>query len=43
TSGAAGSIRFLPSGDRNTPVQLVKIVRGNRSRTGYDFEPVLEK
>lgn len=39
TIGASGTIRFLPSGDRNAPVQLVKIVSGNRSRTGYDFEP----
>jgi branched-chain amino acid transport system substrate-binding protein len=39
-TGAAGKIRFLPSGDRNTSVQLVKIVPGNRSRTGYDFEPI---
>ncbi len=38
--GASGAIRFLPSGDRNAPVQLVKIVPGNRSSTGYDFEPV---
>ncbi|MBE9058537.1 ABC transporter substrate-binding protein [Sphaerospermopsis sp. LEGE 08334] len=38
--GAAGEIRFLPSGDRNTSVQLVKIVPGNRSRAGYDFEPI---
>ncbi|MEH2048170.1 ABC transporter substrate-binding protein [Nostoc sp.] len=39
-SGASGTIRFLPSGDRNAPVQLVKIVPGSRSGTGYDFEPV---
>jgi branched-chain amino acid transport system substrate-binding protein len=38
--GASGAIRFLPSGDRNAAVQLVQIVTGNRSRTGYDFEPV---
>lgn len=38
--GASGEIRFLPSGDRNASVQLVKIVSGNRSRTGYDFEPL---
>jgi branched-chain amino acid transport system substrate-binding protein len=38
--GASGEIRFLSSGDRNTSVQLVKIVPGNRSRTGYDFEPL---
>jgi branched-chain amino acid transport system substrate-binding protein len=40
TTGASGVIRFLPSGDRTAPVQLVKIVPGKRSRTGYDFEPV---
>ncbi|MBH8561286.1 amino acid ABC transporter substrate-binding protein [Nostoc sp. CENA67] len=39
-NGAAGTIRFLPSGDRNAPVQLVKIVPGNRSGTRFDFEPV---
>lgn len=39
-SGASGAVRFLPSGDRNTSVQLVKIVPGTRSRTGYDFEPL---
>ncbi|MEH2289879.1 ABC transporter substrate-binding protein [Nostoc sp.] len=41
-TGASGTIRFLASGDRNAPVQLVKIVPGSRSRTGYDFEPVLQ-
>ncbi|MCC5616474.1 ABC transporter substrate-binding protein [Nostoc sp. CHAB 5836] len=39
-TGASGTIRFLASGDRNAPVQLVKILTGSRSRTGYDFEPV---
>ena len=38
--GASGPVRFLPSGDRTASVQLVKIVPGDRSRTGYDFEPV---
>jgi branched-chain amino acid transport system substrate-binding protein len=38
--GATGAIRFLASGDRNAPVQLVKIAPGNRSRTGYDFVPI---
>ncbi|MBD2604889.1 ABC transporter substrate-binding protein [Scytonema hofmannii FACHB-248] len=38
--GASGAIRFLASGDRNAPVQLVKIATGNRSRTGYDFVPI---
>ncbi|MEH2142794.1 ABC transporter substrate-binding protein [Nostoc sp.] len=39
-TGASGTIRFLASGDRNAPVQLVKIVPGSRSGTDYDFEPV---
>ncbi|MBD2666666.1 amino acid ABC transporter substrate-binding protein [Richelia sinica FACHB-800] len=38
--GAVGQIKFLKSGDRQAPVQLVKIIRGNRSGTGYDFEPI---
>lgn len=40
TIGASGMIRFLPSGDRNATVQLVKIVPGNRTITGYDFVPL---
>lgn len=42
TQGASGTIRFLPSGDRNAPVQLVKIIpaTSSRSGTGYDFAPV---
>ncbi|AHJ27444.1 hypothetical protein NSP_11020 [Nodularia spumigena CCY9414] len=42
TTGASGAIRFLPSGDRRSPVQLVTIVpkTNSRSRTGYDFEPI---
>ncbi|HEY9691749.1 MAG TPA: ABC transporter substrate-binding protein [Oculatellaceae cyanobacterium] len=40
TIGASGVVRFLPSGDRNSSVQLVKIVPGTRSGTGYDFVPV---
>ncbi|MDX2216123.1 MAG: ABC transporter substrate-binding protein [Oculatellaceae cyanobacterium bins.114] len=38
--GATGTIRFLPSGDRNQPMQLVTIQPGNRSGYGYDFVPV---
>lgn len=38
--GATGVIRFLPSGDRNQPLQLVTIEPGNRSGFGYDFIPV---
>ncbi|MBW4646555.1 MAG: ABC transporter substrate-binding protein [Goleter apudmare HA4340-LM2] len=40
TTGASGTIRFLQSGDRNAPVQLVNIAPGSRSRTGYDFVPL---
>jgi branched-chain amino acid transport system substrate-binding protein len=40
TIGAAGTIQFLPSGDRNAPVQLVEIVPSVNSSTGYDFVPV---
>lgn len=39
-TGASGTIRFLPSGDSNAPVQLVKVVPGGRSGTGFDFVPV---
>ncbi len=38
--GGAGDIRFLPSGDRNQQVQLVTIIKGNRSGFGYDFVPL---
>lgn len=38
--GAAGIVRFSMSGDRNAPVQLVRIVTGGRSCTGFDFEPI---
>lgn len=38
--GAAGPIRFLPSGDRNQSVQLVTVEEGERSSFGYDFVPV---
>ena len=40
TPGAAGVVRFSGSGDRNAPVQLVRIVTGGRSGTGFDFEPI---
>jgi branched-chain amino acid transport system substrate-binding protein len=39
TTGASGTIKFLPSGDRNASVQLVRVAPGTRSRTGYDFIP----
>ncbi len=38
--GATGSVRFLPSGDRNQAMQLVEVAPGNRSGYGYDFIPV---
>ncbi|MDJ0799273.1 MAG: ABC transporter substrate-binding protein [Calothrix sp. MO_167.B12] len=40
--GASGTVRFLPSGDRNAQVELVTIEQKepSRSRTGYDFVPV---
>ncbi|MBD1998306.1 amino acid ABC transporter substrate-binding protein [Leptolyngbya sp. FACHB-541] len=40
TEGATGTIRFLPSGDRNQAEQLVIIEPGSRSGYGYDFVPV---
>jgi branched-chain amino acid transport system substrate-binding protein len=39
-AGASGTVKFLPSGDRNAPIQLVKIVPGQQSGTGYDFVPI---
>jgi branched-chain amino acid transport system substrate-binding protein len=36
-NGASGGVSFLPTGDRNAPVQLVKVAPGNRSRVGFDF------
>ncbi|MFQ3584862.1 MAG: ABC transporter substrate-binding protein [Cyanobacteriota bacterium] len=38
--GASGQVRFLPSGDRDAPNVLVRVERGNRSGTGYDFVPL---
>ena len=38
--GATDPIRFLPTGDRNQSSELVTVVEGNRSGTGYDYEPV---
>lgn len=39
-NGAAGDIKFLPSGDRNRQVQLVKIQPGNRTSFGFEFVPL---
>ncbi|MCM1981512.1 bifunctional serine/threonine-protein kinase/ABC transporter substrate-binding protein [Lyngbya confervoides] len=36
--GSAGTIRFLRSGDRDRPTQLVKVVPGNH-QSGYVFVP----
>lgn len=40
--GASGIVNFLQTGDRNAPIQLVKIIRDDNSRsgTGYDFVPL---
>lgn len=40
SEGATGIIQFLPSGDRNGASQLVKVVPGGGSGTGFDFVPV---
>jgi branched-chain amino acid transport system substrate-binding protein len=42
TQGASGVVKFLPTGDRNVPIQLVKAIRNENSRsgTGYDFVPL---
>ncbi|MBW4655175.1 MAG: ABC transporter substrate-binding protein [Kaiparowitsia implicata GSE-PSE-MK54-09C] len=37
--GATGTVRFLPSGDRNQAMQLVEVLPGDRSGYGYDFSP----
>lgn len=37
--GATGTVRFLPSGDRNQGVNLVTIQPGDRSGFGFDFVP----
>ncbi len=39
-TGAANEIKFLPSGDRNQAIQLVKVQKGTRTGFGYDFVPV---
>jgi len=38
--GAAETIQFLPSGDRNQAVQMVEVKKGDRSGFGYDFVPI---
>lgn len=39
SNGVTGAISFLPSGDRNSQVTLVKVEPGSRSGTGFDFIP----
>lgn len=41
-NGSAGDIKFLPSGDRNRQVQLVRIQPGNRTSFGFEFVPIRE-
>ncbi len=38
-NGATGAVKFLPTGDRNTPGTLVKIRPGQSSGAGFDFVP----
>jgi branched-chain amino acid transport system substrate-binding protein len=38
--GAAGTIKFLPSGDRNQTVQLVTIQPSSDTPWGYKFVPL---
>lgn len=40
SQGSTGKIIFLPSGDRNATVLLVKIKPGARSGAGFDFAPL---
>ncbi|ACB52360.1 unknown [Crocosphaera subtropica ATCC 51142] len=35
--GASGSVNFLPSGDRNQAVQLVRVKANNLAEFGYEF------
>jgi branched-chain amino acid transport system substrate-binding protein len=39
-TGASGTVKFLPSGDRNQAVQLVKVEVDSDSEFGYSFVPV---
>ena len=39
-TGAANDIKFLPSGDRNQAIQLVKVQKGTRTSFGYEFVPI---
>jgi len=39
-TGSTGAVGFLPSGDRNATVQLVKVQPGTRSGTGFNLVPL---
>ena len=39
-AGAAQTVQFLPSGDRNQALEMVTVQPGQRSGFGYDFVPV---
>jgi branched-chain amino acid transport system substrate-binding protein len=43
--GTSGPFNFLPSGDVDLPVLLIKVIKANPSRsgTGYDFVPIFAK
>ena len=41
TTGADSEVNFLPSGDRFTNIQLVKMQPGN-NKFGYEFVPILD-
>ncbi|MEL6814370.1 MAG: ABC transporter substrate-binding protein [Cyanobacteria bacterium J06598_3] len=38
--GATNDVAFTVTGDRDQPSQLVEVVRGDRSGSGYDYMPV---
>lgn len=38
--GAAATINFSPSGDRNQSIQMVEVVKGDRSGGDYEFVPL---
>lgn len=40
SKGICRPVRFLPSGDRDIKVQLMRVLPGRQSGTGYDFVPL---
>ena len=41
--GASNPVSFVPSGNRAQPrIQLVKIIKDERAKTGYSFAPILD-